>query len=61
MYQASESEEETFVPLSQVNAKLKLKKAHSERKTDVKISPESCFYFYQASTGEAIYLHPLCL
>ena len=49
------------MPLAEVNNKLRLQKAHSERREDVKITPDSCFYFYQAKSGEPIYLHPLCL
>jgi len=49
------------VAISELNQKLKLKKTHSEKKDDIEINSQTCFYFYQAVSGEPIFLHPLCL
>lgn len=54
-------EEEVFVLLADINKKQKLKSVHKNLKDDIKTTKENCFYFYQARSGEAIYLHPLCL
>lgn len=53
-------EDAVFVPLADINKKQKLKSVHKNLKDDIKITQENCFYFYQAQSGEAIYLHPLC-
>jgi hypothetical protein len=58
---AEAEEEVVFVPLSDINKKQKLKSVHKNLKDDIKITQDNCFYFYQARSGEAIYLHPLCL
>ena len=49
---ADSDEEQKFVPLSEINNKISLKKTHSEKKDDIEINQDSCFYFYQASSGD---------
>lgn len=56
-----DDEPKKFVSLAEINNKLTLKKAHSEKRDDVEINQQSCFFFYQALSGECIFLHPLCL
>jgi hypothetical protein len=31
-----------------------------KKKKEIKQNSENCFYFYQATSGENIFLHPLC-
>jgi hypothetical protein len=31
-----------------------------KKKKEVKLNENNCFYFYQATSGENIFVHPLC-
>lgn len=57
----ADDDEQKFVSLAELNNKLTLKKSHSEKKEDLEINNKNCFFFYQALSGEPIYLHPLCM
>ena len=57
----SEGELETFVNPKQMNKMKQLQKKHSTREAVIAETSDTCFYFYQALSGENLFLHPLCL
>ena len=57
----SDEEDRAFVPLQELNKAKSAMAALNQKKVEIDQSDESCFFFYQAASGENIFLHPLNL
>ena len=57
----SEDDHQTYISPKHLNKMKELSKRHSQKKAVIEENSETCFYFYQAVSGENLFLHPLCL